>query len=99
MKEKPEAVILRGEYDPYMKRWKVLAVYPEVPTRASWVACQSMYLNEHDTIWFGPFDVCSPTYYLKTRPLKDPRLIEKFKRALEERYEHEFRVMQKIVRR
>ena len=100
MKEKPEAIILRREYDPYMEMEKVLVIYPEESALFGRLCCQGMYFDGNGIAWFESTDECSWGYYYKhTKPLRDAELIEKCKEALEERYEQEFRVMQKIMGR
>lgn len=96
-KWKPERVVFRIEHDPYMEIDKVLAVFPDDEANRGRICFVPMWFDGHGTAWFDPYGEMAIQYYWSTKPLKDMEMAEKCKKALEDRYGGEFRVMQKIM--
>lgn len=94
-----EKLILRREYDPFMKMWKYLAVFPEERANIGRICCVAFYFNCYNQVVFEPFcEADLGYYYKKTKRIKAKSdEAEKCKTALEKYYNTTFRLMEKIA--
>lgn len=93
-----EKVIFRREYDPYRKEWTFLAVFPEEEANRGRIAAVPFWFDGHNIAWFEPFCEVDRMYYLnRTRIIhKKEAIVEKLLSAIENRYDQQFRVVEKI---
>lgn len=93
-----ERLILRREYDYYLKTWKYLAVFPDERANVGKVACLPFYFS-HEEVIFESFCEASLEYYYKKTKCIKANLEEaiKCKIALEKYYNTEFRIAEKVV--
>lgn len=94
-----EKVIFRKEYDNYMKIWKYLAVFPEERGLFGRICAVPFYFDGYWKAWFEPFCEMDCCYYYKSTKIihKNDAIIPILLSALKERYEEEYRVMEKIM--
>ena len=94
-----ERVVMRREYDPFMEIEKVMCIFPDDRANLGRLCYVIVWFDGHGTAWFEPYGECTYTYYLSLKPLKDVKMVEKCKAALEERYGGKFKVVQKVTRK
>lgn len=100
-------VIIRREYDPYMKMWKYLAAFPEDRDRLGNIMCLPFYFSRDgkNTI-FECHDYVCMGYYYKTKIVHAKTdEAEKCRAAIEHYYNHDpyddpvhLRLVEKIMR-
>ena len=92
-----ERVIFRREYDPYMKEWGFLAVFPDDDCNMGMIAATPFGFNRDGKAFFEPYTEISLPYYYGKRVVhrKDP-MIGKLRKAIEGYYGTTFRVCEKI---
>lgn len=78
-------VIFRKEYDPYMKIWKYLAVFPECCNWKGDMSCLPFY-DVTDGVMFENHDECSVEYYHKTKTIRNSELLSELKVKVERYY-------------
>ena len=95
MKEK---VVFRKEYDPYMKIWKYLAVFPDdIARRGMYMAVPIWKINGQP--WRENAVEISASYYLRTKVVhKNDPIVNELVEILKFFYGGEYRVMEKIMR-
>lgn len=95
MKEK---IIIRREYNPFSKQWGYLIGFPEEKANRGRILCQHIsYIKDS---WI--FECCSEAdlNYFRNRKLvhKDTEDAEAIRKALEQQYNEEFEVVEKIMK-
>lgn len=87
MAKQTERIIFRREYDPYMKMWKYLAVFPDDPASYGRINATPFYKNG-DNWWFEPYTEVSVRYYYDSTKIihrKDP-VISDLLKVIENHY-------------
>lgn len=97
MQNKIEKVIFRREYDPYMKMWKYLCIFPEDKQRNGNIGCVSSWLNDDGKWWHDNYDSGSPAYFHKCKIIhKDEPVVNELVRQLKMFYGGEYKVVEKM---
>lgn len=94
-----ERVVFRKEFDPYMKMWKYLAVFPDdVASIGMWMAVPIWKVNNHP--WRESAGEVSWDYYYNMTKVvhkKDP-IVEELVEILKFFYGGEYEVKERIAR-
>lgn len=98
-REDREWIIFRHEYDPYMKIWGYLAIFPDDPANNGKVACVRFYQNG-DSWWKESFGEASYSYLYKCKIIhKNDPIIPELLKVIEDYYGGSYEVVEKIIRR
>ena len=99
MKDNREKVVIRKEYDPYMKIWKYLCIFPEYYEGYGMYGCVAVWKTSdgiwmHDCYGAGPIE-----YFYKCKIIhkNSPEAIE-IVTALKKFYGDDYKVVEKIIR-
>ena len=94
-----EKVIFRREYNRYRKEWQFVAVFPETESNPGRISSVSFWFDIGGVAWFEPFCEIDRNYYLnKTRIIhKKDLIVEKLLSAIENYYDQQFKVVEKIM--
>ena len=97
MKEK---VIIRKEYDRYMKIWKWLCIFPEAYEGNGTYGCVAIWKDKYDHWWHDSYDAGTVTYFYKCKIVhkNTPEAAEVLE-GLKEIYGDGFEVVEKMTNR
>ena len=96
---KAERVIFRTEWNEYLDKDTLLAVFPDDDANLGRICYVPFYFLGDETIWYEPYgEMAVDYYYRNTKPVKDAELIGKCIQALTVRYGGKYQSMQKIIR-
>lgn len=100
--EETEKVIIRREYDPFLKSWGFLVGYPEEEANPGRIAAQHIDLvnksaNDFGRVRFEPVGEVDINYFLNKKIVhKNDPDVERVKKELEKHYGWDFQVVEKI---
>ena len=93
-----EKVIIRREYDPYMKLWKYLCIFPESYEGNGTYGCVSLWKNEYGQWVHEPYTSGAVSYFYKCKLIhKNNPEIEEVLKGLKFFYDEEYQVVEKIM--
>lgn len=97
MKDNREKVIIRREYDPYMKIWKYLCIFPELYEGNGLWGCVSIWKDSHGYWWHEPYTAGAVSYFYKCRIVhKNTPEAAEVVNGLKELYGDEYVVIEKM---
>jgi len=98
--EQKEKVIIRKEYDPYMKIWKYLCIFPESYEGNGTYGCVSIYKDGYGHWLHENYAAGTPTYFYKCKIVhkNTPEAAEALE-GLIATYGDGFRVVEKMTNR